>query len=304
MLEKRGFNMKEYYSVEKNSYNNAQRDAKKALLNDVANPSEATDITLHKHRYVIAHLLSTVNSGISLTARTVDRVACALMGLVMSLLSLAVIVSVEPLRGFYATLSRLVGSEACIVCHFVVGTAVGGYALWKLSALFAISTERKCLSGLLGRIDKKQVGNHLEEYYAQAVDDARSVILASRSYFYSDIRAELQSHRNVVAYLLDAANGGASLDNSGNTYTLTAVCVLYATMLYGVFLDLLGFSIAVPGVLKPQWVRVAALLIVMLAVTAIGTAILGTLITATIQLSRRRTLSNLLRQIDDELNQV
>ncbi len=296
---------KEYYSVEKNSYNNAQRDAKKALLNAVANPSEATDITLHKHRYVIAHLLSTVNSGISLTARTMDRVMCALMGLVMSFFSLAVIVSVEPLRGFYATLSRLVGSEACIVCcHFVVGTAVGGYALWKLSALSMISTERKCLSGLLGRIDKKQVGNHLEEYYAQVVDDARSVILASRSYFYSDIKAELQSHRNVVAYLLDAANGGASLDNSGNTYTLTAVCVLYATMLYGVFLDLLGFSIAVPGFLKPQWVRVAAILIVILAVTAIGTAILGTLITATIQLSRRRTLSNLLEQIDDELNQV
>ncbi len=296
---------KEYYSVEKNSYFDAQRDAKKALLNAVANPSEATDITLQKHRYVIAHLLNTVNSGISLTARTMDRVMCALMGFVVSFLSLAVIVSVGPLRGFYATLSRLVGSEACIVCcHFVVGTAVGGYALWKLSALSMIGAERKCLSGLLGRIDKKQVGNHLEEYYAQAVDDARSVILASRSYSYSDIRAKLQSRRNVVAYLLDAANGGASLDNSRNTYTLTAICVLYAILLYGVFLDLLGFSIAVPEFFKSEWVWVAALLIVVLAVTAIVSAILGTLITATIQSNRRRTLSNLLKQIDDELSQV
>ena len=296
---------KEHYSVEKNSYVDAQRDAKKALLNAVANPSEATDITLEKHRYVIAHLLSTVNNGISLTARTMDRVACALMGIIVSFLSLAVIASVEPLRGFYATLSRLVGSEACIVCcHFVVGTAVGGYALWKLSALSMISAERKCLSGLLGRIDKRQVGNHLEEYYAQAVDDARSVILASRSYSYSDIRAKLQGCRNAVAYLLDAANGGASLDNSRNTYTLTAFCMLYATLLYGVFLDQLGFSIAVPELFESRWAQVAALLIVMLAVTAIGSAILGTLITATIQSNRRRTLSNLLKQIDDELSQV
>ena len=296
---------KEYYSVERNSYFNAQRDAKKALLDAVANPSEATDVTLLKHRYVIAHLLSTVNSGTSLTARTMDRVLCALMGFIVSFLSLAVIVSVEPLRGFYATLSRLVGSEACIVCcHFVVGTAVGGYALWKLSALSTISTERKCLSGLLGRIDKKQVGNHLEEYYAQVADDARSVILASRSYSYSDIRAKLQSRRNVVAYLLDAANGGASLDNSRNTYTLTAICVLYAIMLYGAFLDLLGYSVAVPEFFKSERVGIVVLLIVALAVVAIVSAILGTLITATVQSNRRRTLSNLLKQIDDELNQV
>ncbi|MCR4753578.1 MAG: hypothetical protein K5837_04150 [Candidatus Saccharibacteria bacterium] len=182
----------------------------------------------------------------------------------------------------------------------VVGTAVGGYALWKLSVLFAISAEQKCLSGLLGRIDKNQVGNHLEEFYGQAVDDARSVILASRSYSYSDITAKLQSHRNVVAQLLDAANGGASLDNSRNTYTLTAICVLYAILLYGVLLDLLGFSVAVPEFFESPWV----LLIVVLAVTAIVSAILGTLITATIQSNRRRTLSNLLKQIDDELNQV
>ena len=296
---------KEYYSIEKESYFDAQRDAKKALLNAVANPSEATDITLQKHRYVIAHLLSTVNSGTSLTTRTVDRVMCALMGLVASFLSLAVIVSVEPLRGFYATLSRLVGSEACIVCgHFVVGTVVGGYALWKLSVLFAIGTERKRLSGLLGRIDKRQVGNHLEEYYAQAVDDARSVILASRSYSYSDIRAKLKSRRNVVAYLLDAANGGASLDNSKNTYTLTAICILYAILLCGAILELLGFFVAIPEPFKSEWVRIAALLIVALVVAAIGSVILGTLITATVQSNRRRTLSNLLKQIDDELNQV
>lgn len=296
---------KEHYSIERNSYFGAQRDAQKALLNAAANPSEATDITLLKHRYVIAHLLSTVNSGTSLTTGTKDRVACALIGFLASLFSLAVIFSVEPLRGLYATLGRLVGSEACVVCcHFVVCAAVGGYALWKLYVRSSINTERKRLSDLLGRIDKKQVGSHLEEYYAQAVDDARSVILASRSYSYSDMRAKLQSCRNAVTYLLDAANGGASLDNSKNTYTLTAICVLYAATLYYVILELLGFSIAVPELFKSQWAQVAAFLTVELAVSAIGSAILGTMITATIQSNRRRTLSNLLKQIDDELNQV
>lgn len=294
---------KNIFGLEKKEYFNAQRDAKKALLNAVANPSEATDITLLEHRYVIAHLLNIVNSGTSLTAGIMSRVACALMGFLVSYLSLAVIASVDPLRGFYATLSRLVGSGAIICCHFVVGTAIGGYASWKLSAPFAISAERKCLSGLLGRIDKKQVGNHLEEYYAQVVDDARSVILASRSYSYSD-RAKLKISRNMVAYLLDAANGGASLDNSRNTYSLTAVCTLYAILLYEVILYRLGFSITVLELFKSLWVRVAALLIAVLAVTAIGSVIVGTLITATVQLNRRRTLSNLLKQIDDELNRA
>ena len=296
---------KDTFSIEKNSYFDAQWDAKKALLNAVVNPSEAADIALLKSRYVIAHLLNIVNSGASLTARMMDQAVCVFLGFLVSFITLAIIVSVEPLRGFYATLSRLVGSEVCIACcHLVVVTAVGGYALWKLSVLFRISTERKCLSGLLGRIDKKQVGNHLEEYYAQAVEDARSVMLASRSYSYSDIRAKLKSRRNVVAYLLDAANGGASLDNSKNTYTLTAICILYAILLCGAILELLGFFVAIPEPFKSEWVRIAALLIVALVVAAIGSVILGTLITATVQSNRRRTLSNLLKQIDDELNQV
>ena len=263
---------KEYYSIEKESYFDAQRDAKKALLNAVANPREATDITLQKHRYVIAHLLSTVNSGTSLTTRTVDRVMCALMGLVASFLSLAVIVSVEPLRGFYATLSRLVGSEACIVCgHFVVGAVVAGSVEHDGDDAHAVALRVGAERVLAGRRDSAGFAGH--------------GVLVGLCLAY-----ELVGLREHTLFL--------------EVGRRTAFCMLYATLLYGVFLDQLGFSIAVPELFESRWAQVAALLIVMLAVTAIGSAILRTLITATIQSNRRRTLSNLLKQIDDELNQL
>ena len=296
---------KDTFSLEKEEYFKACRDAKMALLNAVANPSRDAEIALQEHRFIIARLLNIVNGGTSLTAKTMDRVTSAFVGFLASLISLAIIVSVEPLRGFYATLSRLVGSEVCIACcHLVFVTAVGGYALWKLHVLSMINMERKCLSGLLGRIDKKQAGDHLEEYYALAVDDARSVMLASRSYSSSNIKTKLQNRRKVIAYLLDEANRGAWLDDSKRTYTLTAICIFQVILLYGAILELLGLFAAISELFKSEWVRIAALLIVALAVAAIGSVILGTLITATVQSNRRRTLSNLLKQIDDELNRV